>query len=286
MSTTPQAPTGGTALPNGFSEWEHLQSTLMKVHNREVKEEFKDIADGTDVTTIPRASLKHACLLKDNDTAEMTQLRMMLFWFNLRRAKDLQGNFYGMPLQDVQASRKYRPQIKLFFLEHLTGVDEEEDYPAVTGEITFRLMTKTSQTLTKSDLTTYANEIKSTFATPAYKWNKGKDMATYTDKEKGYQLQLLVKNKTDAKELITKILGIQDHTPNWKYLNYKANEEPTEAFPTIPQKEAILGKQHKLPRTRPVATVVFQYATCHVHGLPNPICLIDRSGKYLDVVVS
>lgn len=271
-------------LPQDFSEWEHLQSVLLKVHNRIVREEFSDVTDDDDITTVSRASLRHACLLKDNDTAIMAMIRMNLYYFSLRKAQDLQGHFYGLPLQDVQASRKYRPQIKLFFLEHLTGADEEEDYPPVTGEITFRLMNQTSETLTKTELTAYANKIKTVFGTPALKWNKGKDLASYTDKEKGYQLQLLVKNKTDAKSLIENILDIQSHTPDWKYLNYKENDEPTEAFPTIPEKKTILGKQRKLARTRPVAAVVFRHATCHIYGLPNPICLFDLSGHYLDTL--
>ncbi len=272
-------------LPDGFSEWEHLQSVFIKVHNRIVKEEFSDVTDDDDITNVPRASLRHACLLKDSDTAPITLLRMNFFYFSLRKAQDLQGHVYGMPLQDVQETRKYRPQIKLFFLEHLTGADEEEDYAPVTGEITFRLMNQTSETLTKAELTTYANKIKAVFATPPIKWLKGKDMATYTDKEKGYQLQLLVRNRADAKELIGKILDIQNHTPDWKYLNYKENDEPTQAFPLIPKTETILGKQRKLPRSRPIATVAFQYATCHIHGLPNSVCLYDLTGRHASPLI-
>lgn len=169
--------------------------------------------------------------------------------------------------------------IKLFFLESYQDVDPE--YTPVSGEITFRLMTQTSETLTEAELTAYANKIKAVFGTPPLKWKKGKDMAAYTDKEKGYQLQLLVRSKADAKVLIENILDIQSHTPDWKFLNYKENDEPTEAFPTIPDKTTILGKQRKLPRNRPIAEVVFQYATCHVHGLPNSICLYDCVGSHM-----
>jgi hypothetical protein len=248
-------------IPDNFSSWEHLQNVLIKVHNREVKQEFNDITDDDDIS-VARGNLKVACLLKDSDTAEMTVLRMMLFWFNLRKAQDLQGHFYGQLIQEVQATRKYKPQVKLFFIEKLTGAEEEGDYAPVPGEISFRLMNESSATLSKTNLITIGNKIKLLFggANPE-KWKKGKDLASYTDHEKGYQLQLLVRNKTDAKALITKILDIQNHIPEWKHLNYKENDLPTDAYPILPGTQTILGKTYKKPRVRPIAEVVFQYAT-------------------------
>lgn len=275
------------ALPENFNEWEHLQSVLMRVHNREVKDEFKDISDDVDIDiNIPRQSLKQACLIKDTDTSEMTHLRMMLYWFNLRKAQDLQVPVYGQLLPDVQATRTYKPQIQLYFQEQLTGAEEEGDYPAVTGEISIRLMNQTSETLTKQELITYANKVKQVFGTPPLHWDKGKDLASYTDKEKGYQLQLLVRNKADAKSLIENILDIQEHTPNWKYLNYKENDEPTEAFPTLPPTKSILGKTRRMARTRPIARVTFQRASCHIYGLPKAITLYDATQISINALVN
>jgi hypothetical protein len=53
-----------------------------------------------------------------------------------------------------------------------------------------------------------------------------------------------------------------------------------EAFPTIPGQDFIYGKTRRRPRRRPIADVRFQCALLHVHGLPNPIVLYDRSGAY------
>ena len=63
-------------LPDNFSPWEHLQNVLRQVHNRIVKEEFSDITDDDDIVT-PRGSLKKACLLDDNDSAEMTVFKVL-----------------------------------------------------------------------------------------------------------------------------------------------------------------------------------------------------------------
>jgi hypothetical protein len=88
------------ALPDSFSEWEHLQSTLITYHNKGVRAEFADI-EPDDALDIPRGSLKRACLLKDDDTVDMTLLRLHLFFFHARKAADLQAPIYGIPITDL-----------------------------------------------------------------------------------------------------------------------------------------------------------------------------------------
>lgn len=54
-------------LPNNFSEWEHLQSVLIRAQNKFVREEFKDLGGDDwipDINT-PRGSLRQACTHKD-----------------------------------------------------------------------------------------------------------------------------------------------------------------------------------------------------------------------------
>jgi predicted dinucleotide-binding enzyme len=64
-------------LPEGFSEFEHLQDLIRLEHNKVVRAYFKNQADN-DIST-PKAGLKHACLIKDDDSAAMTQMRQWLF---------------------------------------------------------------------------------------------------------------------------------------------------------------------------------------------------------------
>jgi hypothetical protein len=267
-------------LPSDFNPFEHLQDLIIKVQNKIVKDEFNDLGDDTwtpNITT-PRASLRVGCTLKDEDSGTMTLLRLFFFYFILRKAQDLQLPVYGIPITSFQEQRRFKPQIHLYFLETLTDV--ETGYSPVAGEITFRLMTETETSLTEIKLKSYAQKIKSLFCNPAFKWKKGKNMYTYSDWEKGYQFQLLCWDKTQAKKIIEQVLDIQSHTPSWKFLNESQNEEPVTSFPTIPSQKVILGKTRKSPRRRPVATVVFQYAVCHIHGLPNPVCLVDRTNTY------
>lgn len=273
-------------LPDGFSEFEHLQSLVKQVHNREVRDAFSDLGGEEwlpDIST-PRASLRHGCTIKDDDNIATINMRMWLYFLHLRRAKDLQPTIIGNIVGNFDPQRKYRPQLGFYFKED--EGDVEDGYDPVEGTITFRLMSETTETLTKARLRTIAQKIKTEFdVSNGFIWRKGKDLASYVDKKNGFQFQLLVRNKTDAKELIGKLLDCVAKTPNWKYLSYKESDEPTSTFPTIPSNQTILGEVYKEPRRRPIASVRFQYAYCKVWGRPTPVILFDRSFAHLNALV-
>jgi len=272
------------AIPTNFTEFEHLQSTILRVHNQIVREEFSDITGNDLDLAVPRSSLRWACLLKDNDTCDMMIQRFLLFYFTLRRAQDLQQPFYGIPLDDLHASRKFKPQITLYFKEDLN--DLEDDTRPTWGEISFRLMNESSVTIAKPELLALANKIKTVFG-PAngYIWKKGRKLYSYTEKDKGYQLQLLCRDDSTAKQLINKVLDIQNHTPDWKFLKSNIADDENGSFPYNPGNHTILGKSYKKPRRRPMVDVRFQYATATIWGINKPIALYDRSFTFLDALV-
>ena len=275
------------ALPEGFNDFEHLQDTIRKIYNREVRDAFSDLGGSNWTPNInsPRASLRQACTIKDNDNALTMLLRQNLFFLSLRKARDYQAPIIGMPKGSFDPIRKYRPQIFLYFKEDLADV--EEDYGPVYGRISFRLMDKDSESITKSDLTVIANKLKTLFGKDnGYTWKKGKEYFSYTDKTKGYQLQILAFSKTEAKKIVERVLDIQGHTFQAKKFNKSENDAPAEAYPTIPPNQNILGKQTKEPRRRPVATVRFQYGLANVWGHPDLIPLYDRSFTYLNALVT
>lgn len=264
-------------LPDNFSEWEHLQNILLQTYNRVIRDEFNDVGDETwdeDITT-PRGSLRVACTLKDSDSAIATILRMMLFYFVLGQASALQTPVYGIPIPSFQEARQFKPQIQLYFQEPEADVDL--GYRPVTGNITFRLMNETSTSITHAETVSLANKIKQEFGTgTGYVWKKGKVMVSYTDRAHGYQLQLLCRSKTEGRELIQRVLSIQNHTPDWKFMNVSENEEATQRYPTVPGTQTILGKTQKKPRARPIADVRFRFAALHIWGLVNPVVLLDK----------
>jgi hypothetical protein len=177
-----------------------------------------------------------------------------------------------------EIKRRGKPQIKIYFKE-----DEEEvepGYQPIKSEITFRLMGKTDTTISKADLNQYKAKIENIFATQGGKiWRRGKDLATYTDWENGYQIQMLVRSKSDAEELAKAFLDVQDVQYRSEFMFYKENLNPVVAYPTNPGKQTILGKEIIKHRRRPITQIRFQWASLSLPSLSKPIYLIDLSGS-------
>jgi hypothetical protein len=139
-----------------------------------------------------------------------------------------------------------------------------------------------SETFTKAEATILANKIKAEFA-PAgkpFSWRKGKELWTYIDQDKGYYFQLYIFDQTAAKSVITNVLQLRGHTPDWKKLNLSKNSEPSASYPIVPPTKTILGKPVKQQRLRPVGLVRFVAAVAHLYGLPEPLVLFDPDRRY------
>jgi hypothetical protein len=267
-------------LPEGFSEWENLQDLVRLEHNKVVRAYFKNQADN-DIST-PKARLKHSCLIKDEDTVAMTQLRLWLFEVTCGHMQAVQRPVYGIPVQEFQPDRKFKPQIKLFFLEPYDP-DVHDTGPAQTeGEITFRLMNESSETISRANAEQLARKIKQVFATPPFKWEKGWYKTTYLDAERGYDLRLLVKSKAEGERVVRQVLDIQSHPFDRDYFQFVEHDR---TYPVNPGTHRVYGKNVKKFIKRRRADVTFRYAQLLVWGLPNPINLVATGNSRLRSVI-
>lgn len=205
--------------------------------------------------------------------------------------EDLNVEGSGAIDDNFDPGRRYHPLVRLHFREDTTFIPGKnqpkgQGQNRTKGEIRFRLMNETTQTLSEANLTSLGQKIKETFgASGGYIWNKGKEMYCYADWARGYQMQILARSEAQAKDLVTKILGFQSHTPQWKYLTKTGNAAEAERYPTVPQTMTILGKQVTLPALRPNAEVRFRYADCRVSPLTYPVVIYDRTGKKANALV-
>ena len=269
-------------LPEGFNEWENLQDLIRLQHNKDVRDFYKNQPDD-DIST-PKARLKHTCLIKDEDTSVMTLIRMWLFEITVGHAQALQRPVYGIPVREVQANWKFKPQVKLYFLEkHDEEIhDGKNKIPQLEGEITFRLMQETSESINRATAVFLAKKIKSIFAIPAFVWEKGWYKATYFDAERGYDLRLLVKNKSEGTRVIKSVLEIQGHSYNNDYFQFV---EHNRSYPLNPGTHRVYGKTVKKPIKRRRADVKFRHAQLLIQGQQNPINLVATSGTRLRNVI-
>jgi hypothetical protein len=273
--------------------WEHLQDVWLKVHNRRVRSHFRDLVSDPDNLeawrlffknadiSIPRHSLVTACYINDNDTADMTILRTLLFWVVLGQASSLHPPLYTMPSDRYQQSIKYAPQVVLYFKED--SDDVEEGFAPIDAEISFRVRDETSESFTEANAQILANKIKLKFATGAgYRWKKGRVKLSYRDKDNGYQFSVNAFSDSEGKNLIRDVLSLQSDSLDLDKLTIS---ELGDLPPTLPPMQRVYGKQRRAPRRRPVGHVRFYYAELHLWGLPKPITLVDRSGRRRDALI-
>ena len=253
-------------------ETEQLQSVMRRYLNEEVREWFKDIDFDEIDTNTPRGALLKACRHEDADSFLQTIGRSILFDSLIRqRFAGFFGNDsggggdVGTTTLRTGVLRKTKPQIVLYFLEDLADVAPE--YSPVNGRISFRLMEHTSDSITPLEVNTYRQKIELRFSNNGgFVWKKGKILCSYSDWGKGYQLQLLCRTVTEGRRVVEQVLDLQSDTPDWSFFNSEENEEPTVAYPTIPERVRIYGENRRLPRRRPIADVRFQFARLNIWG--------------------
>lgn len=267
-------------LPPNFDEWENLQDIVRLEHNKAVQAYFKNQPDD-DVST-SKSRLKHSCKMKDSDTSTMTLMRMWLFEITCGRAQALQRPVYGIPITEFQPDRTFKPQIKLYFLEPYNFATHDDGTPQAEGEITFRLMDESSETISRTNAETLARQIKNIFATPPFIWNKGKFKCTYTDQKRGYELKILVPSKAEGERIIRAVLDIQNHPFDRDYLQYIDNDR---TYSTNPGTHRVYGRMVKKFVRRRTAQVKFRYAQLLVWGKQNPVNLVATSGTRLRSVI-
>jgi hypothetical protein len=263
-------------LPENFSPTEHFQDLVRRVYNREVREWFADFGDDEDINS-PRGTLKRGCLHLEDDPVTLTLARMHLFDMQVRRLAE--QPILGVPNDNFQQAREFVPQIVLYFKEDLQDV--EPGFQAIDGVIRVRVKGETSDTISMAKAESLARDIRSEFATGGgYVWRKGRSMMTYVEKQKQYKLHILCRSESEGREVVGKVLNIQNDTPKWELAKLNDAVEPGQAYPANPGTEVVLGKSRKKVRRRPIADVRFQHALLHVWGTERPTVLVDRSGRF------
>lgn len=182
---------------------------------------------------------------------------------------------YGIPTDELQDEYEFQPQIKLMFYQSRS--EATPGFPPATGEITYRVMGETSETFTEANAKLRANRIKALFVDEnLFEWQKGTELYSYADKPQGYLLKVFARNETAARNLITKVIAIENKTPGWDKLTKHITEK---TFPVDPGTITIMGETYKKPRRRPREDVTFRYAELHLWGRPNPVTLLDTTGR-------
>ena len=189
-------------------------------------------------------------------------------------------------LSGGSVKRAGQPKVYLKFLEDKEDV--EPGFRQVEALISFRLMGLTDNPSDSQNRTLItwrfiedlAKEIWEEFQKPnnkkGYVWRKGKESFSYNDWDKGYGLRFYCRDKSDGVELVKKILKVRGHLFEERYASHAQNLDEAAAFPTIPEKIRVLGKERRQPRRRPIADVRFRKAYLRLPRWGYPIELVNR----------
>jgi hypothetical protein len=199
------------------------------------------------------------------------------------------GNIYGT--SDGFPVRSIKPEVVLKFYQakkdRITGKDANgknvADPNPISMQISFRLMNKSEDDF-KDEV--YAKQlaakIYAKFGNPAYKINKGKELYTYADYAKGYQLTLWVVSQAEARRVVEQILDIQGHSVDNDLL--RVGSKPVNGRQTR-DKKIVFGNAETITAVgNKEGIVTFTHAILNIGNGTQPINLVDLTGRRKKVV--
>lgn len=250
---------------------EFFQSFCRKYVNKAVKNHFKDVS-GDDENSlsvnVPRQAIKRVCLHKDTDPIMLTIGRLLIWWVE---AKGLFDEYiYGIPVTTFHESVAFKPQIKLFWREDSEDAKNNNRYP-LRAEYTVRYRGKYES---KRDLEQLGKKINSIFNSPkAHVFTKGRTKYSYRDKTKGYELIITANSDNDAKDVINKLLAIQEDSPlDEEFLTKSTSDKNWSKKETV----RVAGQAFSKPKKRQVGKVHFTHAEFAVHGMARDRVLVSN----------
>ena len=253
---------------------EALDNAIRLMHNRQVREYFKDIPDG-DTSNTPRASTKRLLILEDNDSS-IYQLRAMEFFKKYCEDENGTNNLYfSVPVSTYNISNGYLPQITVYFRqEYNITASEETRARSRTMQISMRVR-ETKIPTTTAALRAIATDIKNAFATPIYRYRTGYRKVSYKNKALGYEFIVSCRDVIDAENLIKTMMGIFNDRDEFDSRDLKISEPSVgAAISTLPpRKTRVVSRLVNLPNRSESVRMYFTHADYKVYP-SKPILLV------------
>lgn len=254
-------------------EAEHLKNLMIRLHNPRVKRHFKDAPDD-DIITQGAASIKAGCTIKPSDSLLIALVRAWLFEVTVENSSRMHPAIYGLPTPTHwdNISLEGLPQVLLFFEQDAAA--SPSGFSRIQAEISFRLAKETAASMTEAKAKIIAQRIKSAFGSaPTWQFTKGNKIWSYKKKDEGYWMQIYASTEQEGKDIINKVLSIQNHSFDENYFGLSTNPSK-ESINNPTGTRRVYEKQKKKKRYRPTANVRFRYATLNIDGA-SPIVLYD-----------
>lgn len=240
-------------------DWARLRVRMMQIYNPEVDAHFGNTGDwvqtGNSKTRVPVQGLERRdeahllCLIGETDSSGMVTARQNFFY---NQCLGLSGSdtVFGTPKTDFDSTVIYNPTVYLQFKQDPASVPTGTQ--ALSSEISFRLMSVTSQTIKASDINDAATLVYNAFFATPISYSKGKVIAWYTSPADGLHLQIYSLSETEGLRIAKVIVAGVGKT--WSDDYYRATN-PSRDNVKAPADLTILGNTNPAPRWRPNVNV-------------------------------
>lgn len=249
---------------------EGLQRAIILMHNRQVREYFKDIPDG-DLSDTPRANTKRLLLLEDNDSLIYCTQAMNFF----KQYCEVDDLYFSIPVSTYNIAVGYLPQITLYFRQEFNasaGTDTRDR--ARTMQISMRVRESKIPTSTAA-LRAIATDIRQKFGTPLYKFRTGYRKVSYFNKKLGYEFKVSCRDVVDAENLIKDVMGLLNDLDEYDDRDLKISESKLGAASAtaVPRKTRVVSKLVNLPIRDQSVRMYFTHADYKCYPA-KPILLV------------
>lgn len=253
---------------------EALDNAIRLMHNRQVREYFKDIPDG-DLSDTPRASTKRLLILEDSDSS-IYQLRAMEFFKKYcEDANGINDLYFSVPVSTYNYSLTYLPQVTCYFRqEYQSNATQETKDRARTMQISMRVREQKIPT-TIVALRAIATDIKNKFGSPVYRYRTGYRRVSYFNRKLGYEFKVSCRDVVDAETLIKDMMGIFNDLDEYDARDLKVSEPKLGAsVASLPKRKTrVVSRLVNVPEFGESVRMFFTHADYKVYP-SKPILLV------------
>jgi hypothetical protein len=244
----------------------------MAAHNLYVEQHFGLIQNLNPQD--PLLEVQPYTIIQEEDSLLEVLVRFWCFYVLVGKAAYFQPPVYGVPVDFYDQQVVKKPQVILHFAEPLANV--EPTFQPVKARISFRIMKTPVAEITPAWASNFTIQIKELLVAEKFNYRKGQTLVTYKDPANGYDFQLYVSTEAEGIRVIEAILQLQeDAFDETKIVLHTSSA----LYPIVPPQQLVYGQERRAPRKRPVANVYFNKAELHLYGLPEPVVLVDLTGR-------
>lgn len=255
-----------------ISNWAAQRSLFIKSYNQRVKKLYKENPSAFErIERLSKVQALEASLILAKDSQGLAKAKQD-FFHNQVLEIPYTPNFYQTPDYTNVGTIAYDPQIVIVFMEKKSDYKAAGRTAPLRIQVSLRLKPSIVESLKTSDveLSRLSNAIETSIGRETYR--KGRRKFTYKDDANKHRTYLHFQSETEARQLWTKVLALQNQVPDFDRFWSESNR-PTGYFSVT--RTTVFGEVIEYPEIAPLAECTFYQASAHVYPAKPRILLAN-----------